>query len=407
MEAKDLEEQSNRERAEQILSDCQESAKLQTEEGAIGAKGKRLRGISQPSLEKGPLDFMDSWNGSHMPCKTRGGSVWNESQQIPPWEYLSKLALDNNKISQVEAEALNGLSDVKEFLIHGNQLADIPAGLLDPLERVEELDFSHNHISNVHPSAFKQLKHLKILKLQTQDKVEKTDPLQKERKEPPVVTDPCELSHRFILNVTVGQVSSSSATIHWAAREHSGSSESEVYFRVLFDRFGQQVRFHRFVYVRDRAHQVTLQELSEDSSYMVCVEGVVGGAVCPVASRDHCVGVVTLQAEHSGANIQVIVKVMLGMNIFLLLLVGGTWIGCKLRRRLKCRKSNVNSRHMFNTRQPLCSMATTVSKDFTTYQVRQPRMRTVDEANTIMFPCDRFLSDHSSMRDEGLQRFPE
>ncbi|KAG9345152.1 hypothetical protein JZ751_009695 [Albula glossodonta] len=194
----------------------------------------------------------------------------------------------------------------------------------------------------------------------------KPGPVLEEREELPVVTDPCELNQHFILNVTAGQVTSSSATIHWAARQHSGPA---VYFRVLFDRFDQRERFHRFVYIRDRAHQVTLQELREDSTYMVCVEGVVGGAVCPVASRDHCVGVVTQPAEREGGvDVQVVIKVILGVNILLMLLLGGVWIGRSFRRTLRRRKSAVRIRQMLSTRQPLCSMATTVTKDFSAYQ---------------------------------------
>ncbi|XP_048850408.1 TLR4 interactor with leucine rich repeats [Brienomyrus brachyistius] len=236
---------------------------------------------------------------------------------------------------------------------------------------------------------------------------EKFDRLQQERLGFPLVTDPCQFNRHFIVNVTVSQVSSNAATITWSVREHRSSPASALSFRVLFDRFGRAVRFPRFVYVREGGHSVTLHELSVDTTYMVCVEGVVGGAVCQVASRDHCTGVVTLGAVRASADLQLVTMAMLGVNALLLLLVGGAWMGRRLRRRLQHRKSAVHVRHMYSTRRPFRAMAPAVASDFTSYQSSRPRMCPVDEGDLIEFPCDRFLDNNSTRRDEALQRFTD
>uniref|UniRef100_A0A8C9RY00 TLR4 interactor with leucine rich repeats n=1 Tax=Scleropages formosus TaxID=113540 RepID=A0A8C9RY00_SCLFO len=219
------------------------------------------------------------------------------------------------------------------------------------------------------------------------------------------VTDPCQFNRHFIVNVTVHEVSSSTATIRWSIREHG--DVPDVHFRVLFDRFGQAVRFPRFVYVQDRGRMVTLHELVSGATYLVCVEGVVDGAVCQVASRDHCTGVVTLHAGRSGADLQLVTMVMLGVNALLLLLVGAAWAGRYLRRRLRHRKSAVHVRHMYSTRRSLRTMAPAVSNDFTSYQTGRPRMCPIDEGDLIEFPCDRFLDSSGTRRDEASQRFPD
>ncbi|TRY65696.1 hypothetical protein DNTS_005546 [Danionella cerebrum] len=73
--------------------------------------------------------------------------------------------MSRNKISQLHVEALKGLSSLNELMIDRNELTEVPSGLLDPLEAIEHLDLSENHISHIDPSAFGHLLHLKILKL--------------------------------------------------------------------------------------------------------------------------------------------------------------------------------------------------------------------------------------------------
>ncbi|KAJ7991543.1 hypothetical protein DPEC_G00284970 [Dallia pectoralis] len=240
----------------------------------------------------------------------------------------------------------------------------------------------------------------------------------------PEVTDPCVFNRHFITNVTVSQITSSTATVHWTTRAHrrftpgAGPGPDEVHYRVMFDRFGMSDRFPRYVYARGGARSVTLHELIPDVTYMVCVEGVVGGSVCQVAPRDHCVGLVTFteDSSHRGtlaSNLHLITVATLAGNAVLLLVIGGAWLGRSLRRKLKRRKSAVHVRHMYSTRRPFRgSMATAVavSTDFTSFQSsRPPQLGTLDEGGDLIeFPCDRFLDNSSTRRDNSnMQRFSD
>ncbi|XP_047461273.1 TLR4 interactor with leucine rich repeats [Mugil cephalus] len=236
----------------------------------------------------------------------------------------------------------------------------------------------------------------------------------------PVIADPCVFNRHFITNVSVDQVTSSSVAVHWTTRDHhrytpgAGPGLDEVHYRVLFDRFGTPDRFPRYVYARGTTRSVTLRELSSDVTYMVCVEGVVGGSVCQVAPRDHCAGLVTLpEGLGRGAaltsDLQLVTVATLAGNAALLLVIGGVWLGRSLRRRLQRRKSAVHVRHMYSTRRPFRpAMATaSVSADFTSYQSNRPaRLAPLEEGNLIEFPCERFL-DSGARRDSDMQRFSD
>ncbi|MBN3298003.1 TLR4 interactor with leucine rich repeats [Amia ocellicauda] len=225
----------------------------------------------------------------------------------------------------------------------------------------------------------------------------------------PVVVDPCEFNRFFILNITANQVTSTAATIHWTVLDHQGPMNSQVHFRVLFDRFGQPVRFHRFIYVRDQSNSVTLQELKEDTTYMVCIESVIADLVCQVASRDHCTGVVTLPEKQGSVDFQLLTVIMLGVNALLVFVVVSVWLSKSLRKKLNKRKSAVHVRQMYSTRRPLRSMGTGVSADFTGYQSNRPRnvMCAIDEADLIEFPCDRFLDGNVRREEVMQQRFSD
>ncbi|XP_034747075.1 TLR4 interactor with leucine rich repeats [Etheostoma cragini] len=237
----------------------------------------------------------------------------------------------------------------------------------------------------------------------------------------PLVTDPCVFNRHFITNVSVDQVTSSTVTIYWLTRDHhrylpgSGPGLDEVHYRILFDRFGTPDRFPRYVYARGTARSITLRELSSDVTYMVCVEGVVGGSVCQVAPRDHCAGLVTLPEgfSHGGmltSDLQLVTVATLAGNAVLLLVIGGVWLGRSLKRRLQRRKTAVHVRHMYSTRRPFRSAVATasVSADFTSYQSSRPaRLAPLEEGDLIEFPCDRFLDSNSVRRDSDMQRFSD
>ncbi|XP_070703069.1 TLR4 interactor with leucine rich repeats [Pempheris klunzingeri] len=251
---------------------------------------------------------------------------------------------------------------------------------------------------------------------------EKFDLLRSDEEEPlPVITDPCVFNRHFITNVSVDQVTSSTVSVYWTTREHHrytpgpGPGLDEVHYRILFDRFGTTDRFPRYVYTRGTARSVTLRELSSDVTYMVCVEGVVGGSVCQVAPRDHCAGLVTLPEGSSRgglltSDLQLVTVATLAGNAVLLLVIGGVWLGRSLKRRLQRRKSAVHVRHMYSTRRPFRpTMATaSVSTDFTSYQSSRPaRLAPLEEGDLIEFPCERFMDSSSVRRDSDMQRFSD
>ncbi|XP_070841174.1 TLR4 interactor with leucine rich repeats [Chaetodon trifascialis] len=251
---------------------------------------------------------------------------------------------------------------------------------------------------------------------------EKFDLLRSDQEEAlPVITDPCVFNRHFITNVSVDEVTSNTVTVYWTTRDHHrytpgpGPGLDEVHYRILFDRFGTPDRFPRYVYTRGSARSVTLRELSSDVTYVVCVEGVVGGSVCQVAPRDHCAGLVTLPEGFSRggvltSDLQLVTVATLAGNAVLLLVIGGVWLGRSLKRRLQRRKSAVHVRHMYSTRRPFRpTMATaSVSTDFTSYQSSRPtRLAPLEEGDLIEFPCDRFMDSNSVRRDSDMQRFSD
>ncbi|XP_039085837.1 TLR4 interactor with leucine rich repeats [Hyaena hyaena] len=239
---------------------------------------------------------------------------------------------------------------------------------------------------------------------------------------PPLVSDPCDFNKFILCNLTVEAVGADSASVRWAVRQHrSPPPLGGARFRLLFDRFGQQPKFHRFVYLPERSDSATLRELRGDTPYLVCVEGVLGGRVCPVAPRDHCAGLVTLPepGSRSSVDYQLLTLVLLAVNALLVLLALVAWASRWLRRKLRARPKGgapVHVRHMYSTRRPLRSMGTGVSADFSGFQSHRPRTTVcaLSEADLIEFPCDRFMDSGGggtggSLRREDhlLQRFAD
>ncbi|XP_064205152.1 TLR4 interactor with leucine rich repeats [Anguilla rostrata] len=230
------------------------------------------------------------------------------------------------------------------------------------------------------------------------------------QQEHPLVADACRFNSRVLLNVSAERASPTTAAVRWELRPPQAPPlPARLQFRVRYDRFGAPAQFPRFVYLGGGARGVTLRELALDWPYTVCVEGVVGGATCGVASRDHCAGVVAQGgAGGGGPDLQLVTVAMLAANALLLLAVGGAWAGRGLRRRFQRRKSAVNIRHMYSTRRPLRAMATeAVSADFTAYQSSRPRLGGADPGDLIQFPCDRFLDNSTARRDDAMQRFQD
>lgn len=237
----------------------------------------------------------------------------------------------------------------------------------------------------------------------------------------PMITDPCAFNRNFIMNVSVDQIMSTSVTVHWTTKDYhhyipsQDTSLEEIHFRILFDRFGTTEKFPRYVYTRGSSRFITLKELSPDVTYMVCVEGVVGGSVCQVAPRHHCAGLVTLPENAKMGimqtfNLHIVTVATLAANALLLLVIGGIWLGRRIKRKLQKRKSAVHVRHMYSTRRPFRpAMATaSVAADFSSYQSSgAARLPTLEDRDLIEFPCDRFLDNTTVRRGTDMQRFSD
>lgn len=220
----------------------------------------------------------------------------------------------------------------------------------------------------------------------------------------PLITDPCEFNKLYITNLTVEEVTSTTATIRWKVA-HPGFRNT-VHFRVLFDRFGQSVTFHRFIYVKDKSEWVTLRELREETPYIVCLESVIAEHVCQVASRDHCLGVLTLPPKTGPLDVQHFILILSGTNAFLVLLGLIIWAS-KALRKLRRKRAPVNVRRMYSTRRPLRSMGSGVSAgDCGGFQSNRSRsvMYQLNEADLMDFQSDR-LMDINLRREDIGQRY--
>ncbi|XP_061321085.1 TLR4 interactor with leucine rich repeats [Pezoporus flaviventris] len=246
---------------------------------------------------------------------------------------------------------------------------------------------------------------------------------------PPLVSDPCDFNKLFLCNLSVETVGSTSVTVRWAVRPHrSPRLLGPARFRLLFDRFGAAVKFQRFVYLPERGEPAaTLRELRPDTPYLVCVEGILGGRVCPVAPRDHCAGLVTLPESGAaaaaggsrGPDQQLLTLVLLAVNALLLFAALAAWASRLLRKKVLGRRRRkaapVHVRHLYSTRRPLRSMGTGVSNDFSGFQShRSPRGAAcaLSEADLIEFPCERFMDSSGGGGgrhgdDHLLQRFAD
>lgn len=215
--------------------------------------------------------------------------------------------------------------------------------------------------------------------------------------------DACQFNRRYIVNVSVQNVTFDSSMVSWSTPVDTHTVQAQaLMFRILFDRFGLSAHFPRYVYTHGSARAVTLQELRPDSTYITCVESVVGGALCQVAPRDHCAGFITTSSSaESDFKLQHVTVALLAANALLILLVGVVWLWRVLRKRFKTRKSSahVHVRHMYSTRRPFRSAmaATCVSSEFSGYQSGRPL---AEEGDLIQFPLDRFYDSSCSRRDD-------
>lgn len=146
------------------------------------------------------------------------------------------------------------------------------------------------------------------------------------------VTNACVYNEQLILSLEAVTVTSDSVSIRWTV---SRTSNTNTYFRVMYDQFDTKTKFSRFINVK-RGTSCKLSDLRPETPYFLCVESVVDERVCPVASRDLCVGVVTKAQEGSGPEPQIVILIFTGINSLAIVAILGVLacLGQALQRRL-------------------------------------------------------------------------
>uniref|UniRef100_A0A3B5L1Y6 Fibronectin type-III domain-containing protein n=1 Tax=Xiphophorus couchianus TaxID=32473 RepID=A0A3B5L1Y6_9TELE len=376
-----------------------------------------LRGKYLDYVNSSQLHPLGNWNHS---CKSGFGP---EDSGIVTRREGEKRKRGGQEEVEIQGDQ-GGLEAAEPSILKGKQTKKESRPATEAAGRRTKGSQRSNVIPKIDPLVTSKPSHPTNTWLTTSEPVqpgEKFDLLRSDRDEAlPVISDPCVFNRHFITNVSVDQVTSSTVTVYWTSRDNHRYSPGpkpglhEVHYRILFDRFGNPDRFPRYVYAGRDSRSVTLRELTSGVTYVVCVEGVVGGFVCHVAPRDHCAGLVTLPEVASRqsstsltSDLQLVTVVTLVGNALLLLVISGIWLGRSLRKRLQKRKSAVHVRHMYSTRRPFrpTVAATSVSTDFTSYQ--STRLAPLEEGDLIEFPCDRFLDNCGVRRDGNMQRFSD
>lgn len=188
------------------------------------------------------------------------------------------------------------------------------------------------------------------------------------------ITDACAYNEQIVLNLDSVTVSSDSVFLRWTV---IGKAKTNVYFRVMYDQFDTKTKFSRFVNIR-QGTACRLSDLRHLTPYFICVESVVDERVCPVASRDLCLGVVTADEEMSGPDPQTVILIFTGINSLSIVAILGVLacLGLALQKRLptdavsliyarnRCQSCNMCAIQMSD----LNSAANTNSSNTGTYQ---------------------------------------
>ncbi|XP_007888403.1 TLR4 interactor with leucine rich repeats-like [Callorhinchus milii] len=103
------------------------------------------------------------------------------------------------------------------------------------------------------------------------------------------LADSCRFNRLSITNLSTQLVTSSSATLTWDLEY----ARTGVSFRIMYDRFNQNKRFSRYIYVKEETNCYTLQDLYPSVPYLICLESVVDMKTCEMESREHCLGILT------------------------------------------------------------------------------------------------------------------
>ncbi|XP_076118928.1 uncharacterized protein tril [Alosa pseudoharengus] len=146
------------------------------------------------------------------------------------------------------------------------------------------------------------------------------------------ISGACAYNEHILLNLGSVTVSSDSVFLRWTV---TGQANTGVYFRIMYDQFDTKTKFSRFVNIR-QGMACKLSDLRPETPYFICVESVVDERVCPVASRDLCVGVVTEPEVLSGPEPETVILIFTGINSLSIVAILGllACLGLALQKRL-------------------------------------------------------------------------
>lgn len=127
-----------------------------------------------------------------------------------------------------------------------------------------------------------------------------------------------------------------SASVRWAVREHrSPRPLGGARFRLLFDRCGQQPKFHRFVYLPERSDSARCASCAETPTWCAW-------RACSVVRSARWLPATTAGAGHparawepGGVDCQLLTLALLAVDALLVLLAAAAWAALALRRKLR------------------------------------------------------------------------
>ncbi|XP_007239928.3 TLR4 interactor with leucine rich repeats [Astyanax mexicanus] len=228
---------------------------------------------------------------------------------------------------------------------------------------------------------------------------------------PLATEDACLFNRHHIDNVTADDITDTTATVRWSAQ--GWGNKLSLHFRVFFDRLGSSTRFPRYAHADGTNRELTLRELRPNSAYMACVESIVGGASCHMASREHCTGFVT--GTDGGGAQEVgawhMATAALAVSVLLVVLLGGAGLvhTFKKRRRTRSNRMKGGGRgYSYSARTPFRSAMVTAcaSSEFSAYRSGRSL---AEDGDLIQFTGERLYSAPLGSRegDATVPRFSD
>lgn len=171
------------------------------------------------------------------------------------------------------------------------------------------------------------------------------------------ITDACAYNEQILINLETVTVTSNSVFLKWVV---TGKAYAGAYFRVMYDQFDTKTKFSRFVNIKP-GMACTLGDLRPLTPYFMCVESVVDDRVCPVASRDLCVGVVTGAEVAPGPEPQSLILIFTLINSLAIVAIFAVLAGTGLALR---RQNDAASLVYAQNRCGSCAMCAVQMSDF-------------------------------------------